>query len=154
MMLPCHTLQLHWRRRKTSVGFRSLAFRGPDRDIRSILKQQKIDSFGVVCISVCNPNKVALEQYRWEASLIVDHDHAVIMHNGGVWYVGVEPGSEARRGVVEFADPRGGLRTETADVVVSRGPAFRALDEWLNGWWREFPSGDLEWALYRHRGHA
>ena len=151
MALPCHTLRLYWRRRKSSLNFRSLEYRGPDRDILCLLEQQQIHSFQLVEISVRKPNKVALGQDRWEVSLTADGERAVICINTGVLYVGVEPGTECQSGSVEFANPRGHVTMESADMIVGRGLALRALTDWLRGPWFDFRPGALDWDMLRNR---
>lgn len=127
-------------------------FTGTDSEILALLDRHEVDVLPVVKIVIDQPNPFALSRSRWDASLSADGELAVVKTNDGNVLVGVEPGSESRRGRVELRDPCGQPLVETADVVVRRELAFAGLRAWLAG--RQDSVPGLTWDLYRNRGRG
>jgi hypothetical protein len=147
-----HRINVWWLDRWASDGPTPshVEFTGTDQEILALLDRHEVDVLPVVKIVIDQPNPFALSSCRWDASLSADGELAVVMANDGNVLVGVEPGSESRRGKVELRDPRGQLHFETADVIVRRELAFAGLRAWLAREQDSVPG--LTWDLYRTRG--
>ncbi len=146
-----HRITMSWLDRWASYGpeLKHLEFTGTDEEILAILDKHEAEMLPVVAIVIDTPCPHARDAYKWEATLSVDGDLAVVMTNGGNWLVGVEPVFESSSSVVELRDPYGQHREESADVVISRDLAFAGLRAWLEG--RENSIMGLKWELYRQR---
>jgi hypothetical protein len=123
-------------------------------DLLGFLDRWEADVLPVVAISIVGLSKPVHEHDLGirDATLLADGELAVLTTNDGVVRVGVEPGSESRRGHVELRDPRGPIRHESADVIILRDFAFSGLKAWLHG--RETAVAGIEWDLYRKRGQS